>query len=200
MWTFFETVDADRQKNLIDSPSFETISGALVLASDLVGFENEVFDDIRLRGCVRASFLLDVPNQLYDSFYNGTDGYRAQYAADPTQGELANRQLIDALTAKVLTEARQKFGIELEFARGSLSGQGAKIWIYEPEVHDHLFDDTPEIDFKRWIDNSEDGVGLRAPVGSKLIINGGWLDELGVERVDPYKAGRSQEIYDVGFT
>lgn len=200
MWKFFKAVGPLRQQALLESPEFGTLSTELILATDLEGFYWEEFESDRLRGCRRASFLLRVPEHLYDCFFNSPQGYRGQYAISPDTGANANRALINLLQGTLLTQSRQKFDVDEGLASKSVNGEGAKIWIYEPEVHDHLFEDEPEIDFPRWIRNSDGGVGPRAPQGSQLVMLGAWLDESNNVQIDTAKSSRSHEIHMTGFS
>ena len=167
---------------------------------ELESFCWERFTGSRLGGCKRASFLISVPEFQYDCFFNSPTGYRGQYAISSTAGENANRVLIDYIKGTVITQARQRFEFDENVALLSLNGDGAKIWIYEPEVESHYFDETPEIDFERWQLNSDTGAGLRAPRGKRLELKGSWFDSKRDIRLDPYKANRSTEIHMTGFS
>jgi hypothetical protein len=200
LWNFFANVDPERQALLLGAPPFDIQVTALILALELESFCWERFTGTRLSGCKRATFLLSVPEVHYDCLFNSPSGYRGQYAVSPTAGENANRLLIDAIKGVVITQARQRFGIDEELAVLSLNGGGAKVWIYEPEVESHYFDETPEIDFERWQRNSDTSAGLRAPRGTRLELMGSWFDAEGDIRLDPYKANRSAEIHMTGFS
>jgi hypothetical protein len=110
-----------------------------------------------------------------------------------------NRKVIDLLQPTLLAYSSTAAA---DLVRKSLSGAQAKVWIDESEVkvERHFHDITPEIDFPRWIKNSEDGAGPRAPIGTRLIVYGGWIDKGGREQVDPHKEYRSEEIHQCGFT
>ena len=82
----------------------------------------------------------------------------------------------------------------------SLAATDAKIWILESEVELHLGDPTPEIVFDLWQQGTTDGVGLRAPIGTRLEVKGGWIDREGRERRDPYKATRGDDIHAFGYS
>lgn len=200
LWKYFANVDTDRQELLLSAPPFEVQATALILVAELEQFCWEPFSGSRLKGCGRADFLLRIPEHHYDSFFNSPNGHRGQYAISPVVGEDANRLLVEQLMGNIITQARQKFGIDEELAVHSVSGEGAKVWIYESEVESHYYDDTPEIDFKRWQKNSGTGAGLRAPQGTRLELKGAWFDTNNTVRVDPYKENRSEEIYMTGFS
>jgi hypothetical protein len=76
-----------------------------------------------------------VPPLLYDTFFNSPAGYRAQYAVSVELGRRKNRELIDAVKAKLIASIdskvdEEKFGI-------SLDSSAAKVWINECEVEKH---------------------------------------------------------------
>lgn len=200
LWKYFANVDSERQAQLLSAPPFDIQATALILTTQLEGFCWEQFSGSRLKGCKRAVFLLRIPEVQYDSLFNSPNGYRGQYAVSPTVGENANRLLVDRIKGAVVTQARQRFGIDNELAALSLGGEGAKIWIYELDVESHYFDETPEIDFERWRVNSDTGAGLKAPRGTRLELKGAWLDADGEIRLDPYKTNRSADIHMTGFS
>ncbi len=164
----------------------------------------EIFSGNRLKSCRRAVFLAEVPSQTYDSFFNSPFGYRAQYARGVECGEQANRLLINTLTTDMISVAVRESASDINLIRRSLAADDAKIWICESEVEDHMGDDAPEINYAPWQMASKtawcNGVGLRAPVGTKIEIKGGWLDQQGLVQGDQYKADRSQDIHDFGFS
>jgi len=162
---------------------------------------------------MRASFLLSVTPHAYDGFFNSPVGYRAQYCLGRMLGELSNRQTIEALRAKLMEsatiQATGTFGLSRIAA--SLEAADAKIWIDESEsVHSENLD--IHIDYPPWIERArrayatqEEEVisavrGVRAPVGTRLEVKGGWLSSDGSERRDPIKAQRGEEIAIYGFT
>jgi hypothetical protein len=172
--------------------------GGLLLTSKVLFTRWAPFREQHLRGCSRAEVLLKVPSWLYDAFFNSPAGYRAQYALSVDLGQRKNRELIDTLRAKLIASVDST--ADVEGFRISLDSSAAKVWIYEPAVEKHYWDATPEIDYSPWQQRSEDGAGLRAPLGTELVVYGGWLDGTGRERLDPHKLRRSEEIYEVGFT
>ena len=200
MWTFHNTVPQARREELLKWPSFTNIVGRLMFEAQVQGFRWEHGDSSHLRNCRRSDFLLRVPQNLYDAFFNSPVGYRGQYAISPDIGILKNRELIDALSTKLIAfiDGTDDVGA----VRASLGGSEAKVWIDEDEreVQEHGYDDTPEIDFAVWAANSDTGIGLRAPLGERLVVLGGWLDRYGNERLNPAKSRRSEDIHETGFS
>lgn len=185
----------------------------IILTSNIVGYEAERFRSSRLQGCVRASFLLSVVPGAYDGFFNSPVGYRAQYCLGRKAGELANRQTIEALRAKLIEFAKLRatgtFGLSRIVA--SLDAADAKIWIDKSEsIHSEKLE--IHIDYLPWIERArradatqEEEVisavrGVLAPVGTRLEVKGGWLSGDGSERRDPTKDRRGEEIAINGFT
>lgn len=200
LWSFAQCVPEDRKELLLAWEKFEDIALALNLVADVEQSIWEGGDDPELRACGRAAYKLRVPPHIYDAFFNSPVGYRAQYAISPDQGETSNRLLLVILMNKLLAGAPS-----CPIARGvetSLRGLQAKAWIYEKEVEDHLFGDAPEIIFARWLDGKgcEGTAGFRAPVGTLLVVYGGWVDASGSERTNPKKMRRSQDIHECGFS
>ena len=198
LWTFYDSVSRERREELARYASFGNIGGGLLLTSEVLAACWAPFTEPRLRSCRRAEFVLKLPALLYDAFFNSPTGYRAQYAVSVELGRRKNRELIDALKAKLIASVdskpdEEKFAISLE-------SSAAKVWINERQVENHYWNDIPEIDYLPWRQRSENGAGLRAPLGTELVVYGGWLDSVGRERLDPYKLRRSEEIHEVGFT
>lgn len=149
---------------------------------------------------VAAAFLLEVSTDTYDAFFNSPAGYRGQYALSVAHGEAANRAFFALQGEHLLAFALKNSEISVDRLRASLGATDAKVWIYEPEVERQLGRDVREIIFSPWQQASEGGVGLLAPVGTKLEIKGGWIDPHGAERRDPIKAERSDEIHRLGYS
>lgn len=199
IWQFSKFLPADRIQRLLAYTSFDQIA-SLVETAKVTGFEWEPFHNDRLKGCNRASFLLNVSETIYDAFFNSPMGYRAQYAASISAGESANRMLLSKLELKLLEFAKPLNDAPNMRVQTSLRARDAKIWIYEPEVEAQLGLETPVIMYLRWQKESSDGVGLLAPIGTKLEVKGGWLNGKDNECRDPIKATRSEDIHRVGYS
>jgi hypothetical protein len=198
LWTFAQCVPEDRQDLLSRWQTLEDVALAINLVAEVETSIWEKGTDPELLRCGRAAYKLRVPCHVYDAFFNSPAGYRAEYAISPNQGEKSNALLLGILMNKLLAAAPS-----CPIAQGvkvSLTGVQAKAWIDKEEVEDHLFDDTPEIIFPRWLHGCEGTAGVRAPVGTQLVIYGGWVDEGGREKINPKKTRRSQDIYECGFS
>jgi len=81
----------------------------------------------------------------------------------------------------------------------SLQAREAKVWIDEcDETQTGNLD--PAILYEPWLESLEQEEGVPAPIGTKLEVKGGWLDDQGVEQLNPVKANRSMEIHTYGFS
>jgi hypothetical protein len=152
-----------------------------------------------LRGWTSASFDVRVHADVYEAFFNSPRGLRGQYATNESTGWKANRKLLDALEPALLEYAKPRTSVVLGLVRASLRGVDAKIWIATTkETDDQLSDPHPSIDYEPWERNEPNGEGLRAPVGTMLVVKGAWLDTVGNEVRDELKTGRDTYIYEKG--
>ena len=135
LWGFTNLVPIERQMRLLGLGAFEDVIFEIISTSEVVYYTSEPYVNLKLQGCTRASFLLSVDNHVYDAFFNSPIGYRAQYCLGPDKGELANRQLIDALKPKLLAFAASvpTGALALKLVEASLDSADAKIWIDENE-------------------------------------------------------------------
>jgi hypothetical protein len=198
-WQFSSAVPIERVARLRAWRDFEHVVRSL-LESPIEGFWWEPFRSPRLHGCNRASFTLKVEPTTYDAFFNSPKGYRAQYAMSPRAGEAANRRLLDALEPLLIHAATAQNSVPPSLVLKSLRCVDAKVWIDELEVEYQLSDANPAIAYDAWEFDSLDGQGLRAPVGTRLEVKGGWLDARGDERRDSLKASRSVQIFRTGYS
>lgn len=185
---------------LLNYSSYDEILSLFMQTFKIVEFLWEPFQDKRLMGCHRASFLVYVSDQSYDAFYNSPAGYRGQYAKSTMDGDHANRKLLQRILPDLQAEAELQNVVPVNMVIKSLNATDAKVWIFECEVESHLGGETPEIIYAPWQAEACCGVGLRAPVGRKLEVKGGWLDRKSNECRDPFKAGRSLDIHTCGFS
>ena len=158
------------------------------------------FEGSLLRGCHRAEYVLVVDPGVYDALFNAPAGLRGQFALSPSHGEAANRRILDLLGPALMAFERASDQPSDHLVQWSICGSQAKVWIDETEVELQLGGLQPEILYPPWTKNSETGVGLLAPQGTRLEIKGAWIDPTGLVVHDPAKAGRSEEIHEVGFS
>ena len=198
-WSFVDSFPAERSDALLKTASFESILKHLSSA-EVKGFAWRPYREAKLRGCNRAEFRLVVDPKTYDAFFNAPIGLRGQYANCEEQGEAATRRAISILEPKLLAFQRGAVGPSDDEIQWSLAAPQAKIWIDEDEEPVQHGGTEPEILYPPWQQNSETGVGLLAPQGTRIIVMGGWIDATNVVRNNPDKNGRSSEIRTTGFS
>jgi hypothetical protein len=169
---------------------------------------------------LRPLFYVDVDADLVDWFFNGANGYRAQYYKDPENGLQANAYALAELQHLLLEAAhRADFSYqhpdhglltltEANFLT-SLRLRSAKIWGDETtgelqKVVNLEVEAWPDIDAHRWLENAERGnakakKGVKAPRFTTLKFHGAFLKN-GREVIPPDKLTRSADIYSFGFS
>src|SRR5262245_4540195 len=83
----------------------------------------------------RKVLTLSLPANLVDLFHNGAGGYRAQYYESVSQGETANRYILDRLS---------------HLDRELLKSPTAKIWIYKGQWLRHWRHAMRNLRVERW--------------------------------------------------
>jgi hypothetical protein len=195
-WKFSQTLPSERANKLLSWRSFDEITSHFKSCQIApMWWEPAIAPRLRDIGCHRASFVLTVPPDVYDAFFNSPVGYRGQFARSERHGEAANRHLIESLFIRLLRIAAESPTPSAQFVSTSLKATQAKIWIDENEVEDQ---DAPLIDFPLWEAHEPGGVGLRAPRGTKLEVKGGWVDDGGEEVINTQKNHRSANINRTG--
>ncbi len=201
-WGYTIAVDVERAQRLSAWSSYESIILAVARTAVVAQPWREPAISGHLTGCHRASAVLVLPPDIYDAFFNAPAGYRAQFARSLADGVAANARATSLFAPSVVAEFQRTLVPDAtpEFVRASLWAGQAKIWIDEHEVDGQLSAPKPSISFEPWERNDPDGPGLRAPVGTRLEIKGGWINPSGAEVLNPAKVSRSLEIADKGFS
>ncbi len=199
LWHFAADFDAARALRLLAVADYTDVIQRFDEAV-VTGYVWERFTFGRLSGTNRAAFLLEVRESTYDAFFNSPVGYRAQYALGVETGLAGNRDLIDALDPKLMGSAWAQDAPNHSSISISLRGTDAKIWIDESEIVTQMGRDAVDIIYPRWREHSEDGAGLLAPLGTRIVVLGAWLDKDDNERRDPLKANRALDIHLRGYT
>jgi hypothetical protein len=199
LWEFRGSVEGVRAARLSSYPTFDAVA-SLLAAPVVCGFLWERFSGAQISGCHRASFLIEVSSLAYDAFFNSPVGYRGQYARSLEAGEEANRKLIAQFEPQLLAYASVHSSVSQESVAQSLRAAQAKVWIFEAEVESQLGETEPAIAYAPWEHSSESGVGLLAPMGTRIEVKGGWLAADGSERINPVKVRRSDEIRLSGYS
>lgn len=198
LWQFSSSVSAARKVAMAAFTSYQEVLNGLQ-SCEIQYFTWESPRDAALSGCERACFRLRVPGTVYDAFFNCPVGYRAQFALGANAGYEGNLKALDALEPALIRFVQVR-GLADDRIIWSLRAPDAKIWIDEPEVQEQLGLDDPQILYRPWQSQSEDGCGLLAPVGELLEVKGAWVDARGRFRPNPKKSGRAEDIHRVGFS
>jgi hypothetical protein len=198
-WQFTSALAPERAARLISWRSFDEIVESLATCH-IAPLYWEPATKQELKGCHRASFVLTVLPDVYDAFFNAPVGYRGQFSESETQGEAANRKIIETLLSRLLEVAAEHSTATRQSVVTSLQGKQAKVWIDETEVDNALTDPTPLIDYRDWEFNDPDGQGLRAPRGTKLEVKGGWVRPTGEAVINPGQNNRSRNINRTGYS
>ena len=208
-WRLGSNLNHGRRERLLTS-SFETIVDGIVDHMQLCYYKRE---SVKAHpGSNRVTISISVPESVVDLFHNGAGGYRAQFYVGITEGERANRSVIDALLPilKPRVEADPKRGCPWVLVEASLSDVDAKVWIHQGSWLRWRATSDRNLQVQRWIE-SGDRMTLRnvhLPVWAQLTpasetrlkLCGGAVDA-GLRTVGAHlKPYRSMELNDLGFT
>ena len=120
-------------------------------------------------GFGRFKGIMPISDAIYDQFFNGISGIRAQYYLSVEEGVLFNRVLVDALVPIML---RKCLNICRERVIFSLNGQQAKIWIDDDnKAFGSALDN--ELQVPRWLStNHAYRSRIPLPSDSSLLLMG----------------------------
>ena len=106
-WRFrSEQFEVPRLRALQQVVSFSEIAARI--AGEMTNIEFRPKEgDKEAKGKKRAEIFFDVGAETLDVFFNGAQGYRAQYYLDTQRGLECNRYLIDLLKGKLIEAANQ---------------------------------------------------------------------------------------------
>lgn len=216
-WDFGKRISLDRKNRLMRIADFSQVTSAILKEAEVTGYTVGWGSKLVLQGCKRAELKITVSSEICDVFFNSPAGYRAQYYIAPSLGILQNSTLIQSLLPRLLAYAQKhpQPRMTLEEAKKSLLLPQSKIWIQE-ENDDALFGSELTVDLivDRWVTQAkiawnESGSneqrhkavrGVLAPTNTSLEIKGGWVAGDGIERVDPEKNRRAEDISEYGFS
>jgi hypothetical protein len=207
LWGFSDSVSEERRTKLSQLSSFDDVV-EYVASCKIKYYTEELAEAVELKGCSRASFLLQVKASTYDAFFNSAVGYRAQYCS--SVGDAANRRLIEKLRDNLLEFASKRVanGFDIGLVKASLEGDQAKIWVLEDVGTQARASLNIEILYKPWVDvamtleTETDRLswrGVLAPTGRHLEVKGGWFDKNGRQFIDDSKRDRPEKIHRYGY-
>lgn len=153
-------------------------------------------------GYFRAMAQVPLAETVFDQFFNGRSGYRAQYYLSPEEGVLYNRDVLQGLKT-TLSSAYSKvtLPVSLDQVLRSLDGPHSKVWVFEEKA---AFDNAAEnsLNPPRWVENNG-ARGRRAPLPDHLMldIKGAFIHPTsGTLFVDPLKLDRACDLFRKGYT
>jgi hypothetical protein len=140
---------------------------------------------------------------------HGATGYRAHYSVGVGRGEEFNRRLVETVVPLVIAFQNVRgIGTDPAVFRKSLLGKFSKLWftkdLTDPSAEGYLQGLEEEITVPRWVAFWRERVkpwkGLLVPVPDEpaVLLNGTFVNNAGQEYEQ--KPGRSQEIFDSGWT
>ena len=221
-WQFNQhLVRADRLEYLDERISFTELAIS-VSKGEIITFSLEPGKK-EAKGCCRGSWVVKIPSQLLDLFFNGGCGYRAQFYLAPDRGIQANRLIIDRLIPRLLTSSGTGPNkMKPQQLEASLRSRHAKIWIdEETSTLDQTAIDPlliQALNVPRWVAAMNQALsawaqrtspepyvarsllGVQAPEGERLIIVGAWMDTGNVDHVVPSKENSAEHIHNFGFS
>lgn len=157
-WQFREDkVGSKRLSLLLQSLPYSAIAQRIANQIKNIGFR-PAKGDKEAKDKKRAEFYFSVDSETLDLFFNGSQGYRAQYYLDPERGIESNRFVIDLLKGKLIEAANRSHQtiLSLEQVEKSLECKSAKIWINENhstlDQTSHDADEIVALKTLRWVE------------------------------------------------
>lgn len=208
-WQYSDSVDTTRQKRLLSVEYFSDVVGQIKREMSVLCYHRQPCDDDS--GYARPVFCIQVPEELFDTFFNSPVGYRGSYFASPLHGLECNHRLMEALLPDLSSWARQNSpGYNASFIQEALLGVSAKAWLAECTMElcpacegewSRPSNDQAEIINGRWNTSNQPNsrYGRKAPLHSKIRLFGAFLNNRGDEFIPARKRHRDQHIHDEGW-
>jgi hypothetical protein len=153
-------------------------------------------------GFFRVVTQIALGERIFDQFFNGRSGYRAQYYLSPEEGVLYNRDVLQNLRpALILAYSQSPLAVDLELVLRSIDGPHSKVWVYGDQA---AFNSAPENSLSppRWVKNDAH-LGCRAPLPEHLLLDvkGAFIHPSSPRLfVDDLKADRACDLYRRGYS
>lgn len=208
----YEGVSEERLRYLNASVSFEEILARIDREGTVRSAKIDPGRDSDVQGGIRPIFEVSVTRETSDLFFNGPDGYRGKYWQGTEIGQVANRQVIEILTPRLLAHPKDKFKIiaparmmALPELEKSLQLPSAKVWI-GAEI-ESIANATGELIVRRWRQNQLSGklpqsaaLASRPMMSEILDVKGAFLTGEGIELVQLSKKDRANQIHLGGWS
>lgn len=220
VWAFSPSIDATRRASLESVSGFDAVINRIVAEAIVVKFDVCRGKEGYLKNCYRPEFELKVSAETADLFFNSPAEYRAQYLADPDEGQKQNGRLLGALMKKLVAFASThptKYDLPEGDIKLALFACSAKVWLPETSLrfnHELIEEITVPL-WRRhalvalvafanrerpWSEQQEKAIwGLRALLVGGLDVKGAFLDPERQEVVPHSKICRRFDIHDYGF-
>jgi hypothetical protein len=205
-WSFVPNFDASRRESLETFDTFDKVVEALRANLRIGGAWICEGRELGPNGCYRPSVELDVDSHIFDAFFNSPGGYRAQYLSSPELGQAANGKLMHLLEPQLSAAVNEQCGqyqLSPDWTRNSFLANSAKIWPDEDELD--FIEATIDLAIPKWHQrcdwvNAPLHAGLWAPLGTRLMVFGAFIDPWGNEVVARSKIRRQFDIHECGFS
>lgn len=153
-------------------------------------------------GFFRVVAQIALTERLFDQFFNGRSGYRAQYYLSPEEGVLYNRDVLQCLKPALTAAYSQRtLGVDMDLVSRSIDGPHSKVWVYGDTA---AFNSAPEnsLNPRRWVENRAK-LGRRAPLPTALSldIKGAFVHASSFCLfIDELKVDRACDLFRQGYT
>lgn len=219
-WQFAPNFDAQRRGALESVADFDAVVKIILAEASVVNFKVCRGKVGLLKQCCRPEFELTLSQEAADLFFNSPSGYRAQYLADPDEGQKQNARLIAALTSRLISHAEvhpSKLHMPVNRVRLSLSACSAKVWLPESSFafNHELIEETTAPLWRRNAlaaldafanhtrpdpEQQEKAIwGLRASRARSIEVKGAFLSAENEEVVPSDKINRRLDIHRFGY-
>jgi hypothetical protein len=214
-WEFELAKHIEGRESLRTPPPFESIADQIknelnILCCHADPCRTGPLADLGESSFARICFCIRIPPEIFDSFFNSKNGYRAQYYVSPHMGALANEIFIRTLLPE-LVNVKYDPTITSDFICESLNSPSSKVWLAEvgKEVRRdcdgckgewRAHEEPPEIINRRWEHCERPKWGSQAPYLTKLRIFGAFIDERNNVFLPQDKRFRGDDLYRCGWS
>jgi len=205
-WRLSHSIGIERLNRLSEPPEPETLLE--MIAKEALDSASKGHIDARLKescecpGYYRVEAKIPISSTIFDLFFNGRSGYRAQFYLSPEEGLIYNRRAVEVLMPAVrVAHEKSPIADDYSLIERSLLTPHAKIWVDEERA---VFDEAQEYTLNpdRWVRCSRSR-GRKAPLpqNPRLDLKGAFIDPSSSNFfVDQLKADRSCDLFCNGYT
>jgi hypothetical protein len=191
---------------LLDVPSPEGLLSEVICESTDAACNGKISlvwqPSIEAPGFFRLEATIPLSEQVFDQFFNGRSGYRAQYYLSPEEGVLFNRDVVQGLRGSLRDAyARHPLQVDIDLALSSVDGPHSKVWL---AGNPSAFNSAPAntLNPERWVRNSA-SLGRRAPLPESpaLELKGAFVHpHTGQIFIDDLKTDRPCDLFSRGYS